>query len=204
MKFTPVTGGRPVWSNTYYYYISLSVSTSPSVRLIIFQGRSNYNDPPAPPPPAYSPLHFAWWSRAKLSSENYNSKIRLLNKTKSFLSPDTPLWLCIQNLNLSVHHFEPDNFQWFALFSFKFQSTRKYFTEEGPGGGGGGGELATISENKNILWIVCSSNHVSRIWHRMADLLSNKSIKINWMPFVSVLTMITQNNEVQAFYGHLL
>ena len=130
MKFTPVTGGRPVWSNTYYYYISLSVSTSPSVRLIIFQGRSNYNDPPAPPPPAYSPLHFAWWSRAKLSSENYNSKIRLLNKTKSFLSPDTPLWLCIQNLNLSVHHFEPDNFQWFALFSFKFQSTRKYFTEE--------------------------------------------------------------------------
>ena len=110
----------------------------------------------------------------------------------------------VQNLNLSVHHFEPDNFQWFALFSFKFQSTRKYFTEEGPGGGGGGGEVATISENKNILWIVCNSNHVSRIWHRMTDLLSNKSIKNNWMPFVSVLTMITLNNEVQAFYGHLL
>ena len=31
-------------------------------------------------------------------------------------------------------------------------------------------EVATISENKNILWIVCSSNHVSRIWHRMTDL----------------------------------
>ena len=107
----------------------------------------------------------------------------------------------VQNLNLSVHHFEPDNFQWFALFSFKFQSTRKYFTVEGSGGGG---EVATISENKNILRIVCSSNHLSRIWHRMTDLLSNKSIKINWMPFVSVLTMITLNNEVQAFYGHLL
>ena len=90
MNFTPMTVGRPVWlartTYYYYYYISLSPSTSPSVRLIILEGRSNdnYTNPPAPPTPAYSPLNFAWWSRAKLSSENYNSKILLLDKTKVF------------------------------------------------------------------------------------------------------------------------
>lgn len=64
MNFTPMTVGRPVWfaaTTYYYYYISLSLSTSPSVRLIILEGRSNdnYTNPPAPPTPAYSPLNFA-------------------------------------------------------------------------------------------------------------------------------------------------